>query len=370
MGSSSRNLVLVAWFAGTACITCAFQGYSSPFARPAPLFDSRSSTGSRLLHLPSRSTTIPPCSSTSSTSLQATTTKKDEDISKAGKRFDSMLDNFRTHSASDINLVASVRIRGLLRGVAAGINDEKVTRAFRVLYEDLGPVRVAGDLVFSKMEREVSKSKASDSALAVGALGRDDSCVVSARKIFDAVDADASGTVSSKELLDSDLLRSLGQCADCSCDKKGSCQSVTRFMDEIEKTHPEGELHFGEFLVAAHQLVYQGDASVSLFGGEECAEDLVDELLNGREGDISQEKADRYSKRFDGMIVEFDSWDSTDSMSKAQSSNPRLASVLEGCFAGSKQPQVVEALKILYMDFLPLRMAGDLIFKMMRKLAN
>lgn len=145
---------------------------------------------------------------------------------------------------------------------------------------------------------------------------------------------------------------------------------MARFMDEVEKTHPEGDLHFDEFLVASHHLLYEGDASLSLFGGDDCAEELVDEMLNGREGEIGQEKVDRYSKRFDGMCDEFDSWDSADSSSKAQSQNPRLALVLEGCFAGSRNPPVVDALKILYIDFRPLRMAGDLIFKMMRKLAR
>jgi hypothetical protein len=293
-----------------------------------------------------------------------------------------MLADFRLHSSADINLVTSLRIRSLLTGTSAAINDEKVTEAFRVLYEDLGPVRVAGDLMFSKLERELAKSKSSPSAQHVRALGRGDSCVVAARKIFDAVDADASGTVSSRELLDSDLLRSLGQCVDCTCEKKGNCQSVAKFMDDIDKTHPQGELHFTEFLVAAHHLLYEGDASVSLFGGDETdVEDLVDELLSGREeGD---EKADtKHAKRFDSMCREFDSWETADdddsdsslttksTLSKAQERNPRLALVLEGCFAGAKQPLVVDALKILYTDFLPLRMAGKLIFKLMRKLAR
>jgi hypothetical protein len=143
-----------------------------------------------------------------------------------------------------------------------------------------------------------------------------------------------------------------------------------RFMEEIDKTHPKGELHFDEFLLASHELLYGGDASVSLFGGDDCADELVDEILNGREGVIGKDKIDRYSNRFDNMCAEFDSWDSDDSSSRAASSNPRLALVLDGCFAGSRNPPVVDALKILYIDFRPLRMAGDLIFKMMRKLAR
>lgn len=144
--------------------------------------------------------------------------------SKASIKFDSMLSNFRLHSEADFNLVPSARYRGLLRGTSAAIADPGVIMAFRVLYEDLGPIRVAGDLIFSKLERELAKSKGTDAAANVAALGRDDACVIAARKIFDAVDADASGTVSSQELLESDLLRSLGQCNQCTCGKEGSCQ--------------------------------------------------------------------------------------------------------------------------------------------------
>ena len=345
-------LMLAVWLSDTA----AFQVQSHHRLVPT------SSTSTR-----SRST------STSTGPLQAADTADPPPPpteSKAGRRFEAMLTDFRKHSEADINLVSSIRYRGLLSGTSSAINDEKVMTAFKVLYEDLGPIRMAGDLIFSKLETELLKSKDSNASVNVKALGREDSCVVAARKIFDAVDADASGTVSSKELLDSDLLRSLGQCLNCTCGKEGSCQSVMRFMDEIDKTHPEGDLHFDEFLLASHHLLYEGDASLSLFGGDDCAGDLVDEILNGREGEIGQEKMDRYSKRFDNMCTEFDSWDSSDSSSKAESQNPRLALVLEGCFAGSKNPPVVDALKILYIDFRPLRMAGDLIFKMMRKLAT
>lgn len=282
---------------------------------------------------------------------------------KKGKRFESMLTDFRLHSEADINLVESARYRGLLTGTSAAINDPKVTLAFKVLYEDIGPVRVAGDLIFSKLERELAKSKVTAGAVTVQELGLDDSCVVVARKVFDAVDADASGTVSSQELLDSDLLGSLGGCSDS--------ESVMRFMDEIDKTHPTGELQFDEFLLASHNVLYAGDASVSLFGGDACAEELVDEMLNGREGELGQEKVDRYSQRFDNMCDEFDSWESDDATTSSKAEkNPRMGLVLEGCFAGSKNPPVVDALKILYIDFRPLRMAGDLIFKMMRKLAT
>ena len=65
--------------------------------------------------------------------------------SKTAQRFEGMLSNFRLHSEADINLVASPRYRGLLTGTLAAINDPKVTLAFKVLYEDLGPVSIISD---------------------------------------------------------------------------------------------------------------------------------------------------------------------------------------------------------------------------------
>jgi len=65
--------------------------------------------------------------------------------SKAAQRFEAMLSNFRLHSEADINLVTSPRYRGLLTGTLAAINDPKVTLAFKVLYEDLGPVSTISD---------------------------------------------------------------------------------------------------------------------------------------------------------------------------------------------------------------------------------
>mmetsp|Transcript_61206 Transcript_61206/g.122697 ORF Transcript_61206/g.122697 Transcript_61206/m.122697 type:complete len:454 (-) Transcript_61206:229-1590(-) len=45
--------------------------------------------------------------------------------------------------------------------------------------------------------------------------------------------------------------------------------------------------------------------------------------------------------------------------------NPRLRTVLGGVLVGARTPGVVVALRIVYEDFLALRLAGDLIFKLM-----
>ena len=44
----------------------------------------------------------------------------------------------------------------------------------------------------------------------------------------------------------------------------------------------------------------------------------------------------------------------------------RMNIIITGCFSGAKNPGVVKSLGILYEDYLPLRVAGDIIFKIVK----
>ena len=58
------------------------------------------------------------------TALHASSSGVAVEQSKAGKRFDVMLADFRRHSSADINLVTSPRYRALLAGTSAAIHNE------------------------------------------------------------------------------------------------------------------------------------------------------------------------------------------------------------------------------------------------------
>jgi len=58
----------------------------------------------------------------------------------------------------------------------------------------------------------------------------------------------------------------------------------------------------------------------------------------------------------------------TDNISTDKDS--RLNLIVSGCFAGAENPGVVKALGILYEDYLPLRMAGDIVFKLVKTKMN
>ena len=230
--------------------------------------------------------------------------------SKHATKYYAMIDRFAEHSRSDIESIESPRFREMLCSVQEAIHDTKVVNAFGILYEDIAPVRFAGDLIFSKLDSAVFKaaeSKGSREApdAALEALRADDLAQV--RRAFAAIDADGSGSLDEDELARSGLLRTPGAGA-----------------------------------------VAQAGAKPAAAGGNPTA-----------------------SARFDDMVATFADWGADATLvARAEARNPRLAQVLDGCFAGARNPSVVNALRVLYEDYRLLRMGGDLIFKLMVRLVG
>ena len=77
----------------------------------------------------------------------------------------------------------------------------------------------------------------------------------------------------------------------------------------------------------------------------------------------------KYHDRFQHMVDIFSSRASTweENLRDRGGIPSRLELIILGCFVGSKTPGVVTALRILYEDYIPLRVAGDLIFKLVEK---
>lgn len=81
------------------------------------------------------------------------------------------------------------------------------------------------------------------------------------------------------------------------------------------------------------------------------------------------------SDRFNEYVSTFRIWEqkfiskdtSTDGKEKLPS---RRLDILRGCFVGARNAKVVAALKIVYMDYAALRLAGDLIFRLMSKIVG
>ncbi len=92
---------------------------------------------------------------------------------------------------------------------------------------------------------------------------------------------------------------------------------------------------------------------------------------------------EKYSNRFDLYVSTFQLWErkflsvgdnAVDSekqqQQQQQQQQARRFEILRGCFVGARNRRNVAALKIVYLDYNALRIAGDLIFQLMSKLTN
>ena len=97
-------------------------------------------------------------------------------------------------------------------------------------------------------------------------------------------------------------------------------------------------------------------------------------VLSGSSSTCKKRK--KHSERFDHYVESFKLWESKfignddgDTAEELQQLSRRIE-VLRGCFFGARNEKNVAALKIVYMDYAALRLAGDLIFRLMSAIAN
>jgi len=91
-------------------------------------------------------------------------------------------------------------------------------------------------------------------------------------------------------------------------------------------------------------------------------------IINNNENDDGNKlnltgKRLQYSNKYDEMVKSFRNW-----KDYVPSDEGRLLDVLRGCFIGAENKFVVEALRIVYVDYTPLRLAGNTIFALMKRL--
>lgn len=135
------------------------------------------------------------------------------------------------------------------------------------------------------------------------------------------------------------------------------------------KRGAQAELSFEQFVRAASAIGALPDAealrlellrnrAVVAAGGGAAAPDATRPVRERTAGD-----------RYDEMLRTFAEWAQGDDEARLLASvdSPRLRSVLAGCFAGAREAAVVRALRTLYEDHAPLRLGGDLIFGLMKR---
>jgi len=306
-------------------------------------------------------------------------------VNKHEIKFDRMINDL-TLSPEAIECIDSTKQRLIFRGVAAGVVEPQVRNAFCIVYRDLAPIRVAGDLIFRQL-----------SAVAQEASQRDDGIVetnatdlVSMRVLFDMIDGDDSGGLDRKELIDSPKLLALIREESDSASK--DAEIVDRFM-ELADENGDGKISFVEFANAAAtqprlRLVDDVLTAALLsstsrlaennkkgtFGLRKSPETRFDEMLQqcllweqdlgcGPDDEGIINISDEEECMVDVQILEKES-------GKNQDDDSRMLQVLKGSLVGARIEPVVEALKMCYLDYSPIRLGGDVIFKLLKRVVK
>ncbi|CAJ1952326.1 unnamed protein product [Cylindrotheca closterium] len=233
---------------------------------------------------------------------------------------------------SDMTAITDSRLRALYEGVAASYHEPSVYRAFEVLYEDFAPLRVAGRVVHQKLT-SIMKESLEYKIAQLEAVQKFKSFS------FDEIESLWSvftQLTNGRELSVEDAKRCLGTELDELIDSKGLTFEGLLFLYK--------DLPY-EAIVDKLQAALPAESTTT-----------IDEL---------DDKRRRYSQRYDEMLVQFAVW--KDFIPDGEG---RRLDILRGCFVGSENPKVVEALKIIYVDYAALRMSGNWIFKLVSALMS
>lgn len=292
-------------------------------------------------------------------------------LTKTEQEFRDFLGEFAHFSERDIQSVPSPRMRTLFQGVKASAGEPDVYRSFEVLYTDFLPIRVAGRLIYKKLLQTMKASQA---------LRREHVERVSLESGLDATEVDVlriaflsiaqenhfkdgQSFISKEQLQESGI-------GDIVIQDVGYA-NVEAFFDVLD-VNSDGRLSFDELMMGLHSYAVE-----TCFDDTDCEpsqvlHSLLMPLLRDDEKQshhrILDEKHQRFSDRYDEMIDGFAEFEPT--LVATSGETGRQLDILRGCFVGAKNQDVLEALRIVYVDYRPLRLAGNLIFKLMSALVK
>ena len=255
------------------------------------------------------------------------------------------------YTHEEIQAVTNPRLRAIYEGIEASYYEHAVYRAFEVLYEDYLPLRVAGRMVYRKMKAQMEESK--------------EYRLEQEREILENTNLPLSLIRSSwKPFIN------LGQGKEISME-----EVLAHVVPEISGTlkmdatttlsllNPNGEneaLSFAGLLIGLDKCRRFAGANL-----KDCEELFL--LESRAQITISgiDEKRAKYNEKYDNMLEKFGEW-----KPYIPSGEGRRLDILKGCFEGSENPKVVEALRVVYVDFKPLRLSGDWIFRVVQTIMN
>lgn len=283
-----------------------------------------------------------------------------EKMTRLEAEFQSMLDDFERYTPRDISAVSDPRYRALYEGVASGSKEPAVARAFMIVFNDMVPIRVAGRMIYrhlrSVMEDSVEARQLEEENIR-SKTGLTDDEIDHGRRAFLAIVDDGEDKLTIDQLVETGIVETALELFGFD-----HLDDFLAVMDEDQ----EGLLDFERFMIGLQRCA---DDSCSV----ECdIPGVLTEIvkkMEPREEEKNKssltERKQKYSKRYDDMVSSFASWED-----RIPEGEGRMLDVLRGCFVGARNEKVVGALKIVYMDYSALRLGGDLVFKVMKKLVR
>ncbi len=287
----------------------------------------------------------------------------DRQLTKLEQEFREMLIHFSKYTQRDIMAVRDRRMRVIFQGVAASFGLPEVYRAFEILFEDYSPLRIAGRLIYGKLktvmdEAQLERQREVDTVAEMTGLSREE-IEASRSAYFQLVvhEDDAATEMTIQQIVDYGL-------AEMAVELLG----FESFEDFVASLNPceKQKVDFGRLMVGLQSCPIDNPspecnpATVLL---------VIARKLGSRDAparsDNKDQKKMRLNERYNMMVEQFREWKSL-----VSNGDGRRLEVLRGCFVGAESKDIVEALRVVYLDYSALRMSGDLIFKVMAALVG
>ena len=155
-------------------------------------------------------------------------------------------------------------------------------------------------------------------------------------------------------------------------------ESPAELVQKLDR-HDNRKIGLEDFLIGLHQCAedqceLEGDGCFALQVVHELLEE-IDSMENPTECEIKtakliarEAKELKHVMRYNEMVEIFKGW--KDQMPGLEDKPGRKWEVVQGCFVGAENQKVVDALRIVYVDYAPLRVAAECILSLAASLLH
>lgn len=279
---------------------------------------------------------------------------------KVNAQFDAMLHSVSLTPAA-LACVDKPRVRTILIGVDALMEEPTVRAAFQTIYEDFRLLRPAGDLAVRQLalQCQAARDRANKLASLIGEEeARANALLPTLRRYFEAIDLSGSGRLNQAELQAATCGRSAGSSM--------AALAAVCLREECElEEEAASEPNFADFVMVAARQQLDLEA-LSSIADDKCLAEVEEQAMR-----LSREASGaRHGRHFDAMIARVGDWEESSEAVRrtleGEGRQGRLGLILRGCLDGARNDKLKQALRTIYCDDNVLRAAGDIIFKLLQ----